>query len=91
MQRCWLRRARGSVRAADAAHEAPSRSDRLGGKAAAAGLLAATQVEHRNRTRQARRLFHRRGWPVIDVTHLSIEQAASQIIELLAARSGESG
>ncbi|WP_313952119.1 pyruvate, water dikinase regulatory protein [Accumulibacter sp.] len=35
----------------------------------------------------ARRLFSTRGWPVIDVTHRSIEQASAMIIELLRARA----
>jgi regulator of PEP synthase PpsR (kinase-PPPase family) len=34
---------------------------------------------------EARRLFVRRNWPIIDVTHRSIEQTATMIIELLAA------
>jgi hypothetical protein len=37
---------------------------------------------------EARRLFVRRGWPIIDVTHRSIEQAAAMIIEMLKARAG---
>jgi hypothetical protein len=36
---------------------------------------------------EARRLFVRRGWPIIDVTHRSIEQAAAMIIEMLKARA----
>jgi regulator of PEP synthase PpsR (kinase-PPPase family) len=35
---------------------------------------------------EARRLFIRRAWPIIDVTHRSIEQAASMIIDMLKAR-----
>ena len=35
----------------------------------------------------ARRLFELRRWPVIDVTHQSIEQTAALIIELLQART----
>lgn len=35
----------------------------------------------------ARRLFVARGWPVIDVTHRSIEQVSAMIIELLRARA----
>lgn len=38
---------------------------------------------------EARRLFVLRGWPVIDVTHRSIEQTASQIIDMLRARVGD--
>jgi regulator of PEP synthase PpsR (kinase-PPPase family) len=38
---------------------------------------------------EARRLFIRRAWPVIDVTHRSIEQAASMIIDKLKARVGD--
>ena len=37
----------------------------------------------------ARRLFIRRAWPIIDVSHRSIEQAASMIIAKLRARAGE--
>lgn len=36
----------------------------------------------------ARRLFVRHGWPIIDVTHRSIEQTASMIIEMLKTRGG---
>ena len=38
---------------------------------------------------EARRLFIRRGWPVIDASHRSIEQTASMVIELLRKRAGE--
>ncbi|MBL8394032.1 MAG: kinase/pyrophosphorylase [Candidatus Accumulibacter sp.] len=38
---------------------------------------------------EARRLFIRRGWPVIDASHRSIEQTASMIIEMLRKRAGE--
>jgi regulator of PEP synthase PpsR (kinase-PPPase family) len=37
----------------------------------------------------ARRLFLRRGWPIIDASHRSIEQTASMIIEMLRTRAGE--
>ncbi len=40
---------------------------------------------------EARRLFLLRGWPIIDVTHRSIEQTASQIIDMLRARVGDQG
>jgi [pyruvate, water dikinase]-phosphate phosphotransferase / [pyruvate, water dikinase] kinase len=40
---------------------------------------------------EARRLCVRRGWPIIDVTHRSIEQAAAMIIEMLKARAGDRG
>ncbi|MFZ1414567.1 MAG: pyruvate, water dikinase regulatory protein [Defluviicoccus sp.] len=40
-----------------------------------------------NEVREARRLFLRRGWPVIDVSNKSIEQTASLIIAMLAKRS----
>jgi regulator of PEP synthase PpsR (kinase-PPPase family) len=39
----------------------------------------------------ARRLFVRLGWPIIDVTHRSIEQTASLIIEMLKTRGGGRG
>ncbi|MEF8698392.1 MAG: pyruvate, phosphate dikinase/phosphoenolpyruvate synthase regulator [Candidatus Accumulibacter sp. UW26] len=38
---------------------------------------------------EARRLFVRRGWPVIDASRRSIEQTAAMIIEMLRKRSGE--
>ena len=38
---------------------------------------------------EARRLFIRRGWPVIDVTNRSIEQTAAMIIDMLKACAGE--
>jgi regulator of PEP synthase PpsR (kinase-PPPase family) len=40
--------------------------------------------------RAARQLFLRRGWPIIDVTHNSVEQTASQILELLRKAGGVS-
>lgn len=40
---------------------------------------------------EARRLFVLRGWPIIDVTNRSIEQTASQIIDMLRARAGDQG
>jgi len=40
-----------------------------------------------NEVREARRLFLRRGWPIIDVSNKSIEQTASLIIAMLAKRS----
>ena len=39
----------------------------------------------------ARRLFVARGWPVIDVTHRSIEQVSAMIIDLLRARASDAG
>jgi regulator of PEP synthase PpsR (kinase-PPPase family) len=36
--------------------------------------------------RQARRLFSRQEWPVIDVTRRSIEETAATIIKLLHSR-----
>jgi regulator of PEP synthase PpsR (kinase-PPPase family) len=38
---------------------------------------------------EARRLFIRRGWPVIDTSQRAIEQTASMIIEMLRKRAGE--
>ena len=40
-----------------------------------------------NEVREARRLFLRHGWPIIDVSNKSIEQTASLIIAMLAKRS----
>jgi len=40
---------------------------------------------------EARRLFARRGWPVIDVTRRSIEEAAATIIELYHKKYPNSG
>ncbi len=41
----------------------------------------------RREVREAQRLFIRCGWPIIDVTHSSIEQTAATIIDLLKARA----
>lgn len=41
----------------------------------------------RKEVQDARRLFARRGWPALDVTHRSIEQTASLIIEMLKKRA----
>ncbi|WP_291991914.1 pyruvate, water dikinase regulatory protein [Candidatus Accumulibacter sp. ACC003] len=41
----------------------------------------------RKEVQDARRLFVARAWPVIDVTHRSIEQVSSMIIDLLRARA----
>lgn len=38
---------------------------------------------------EARRLFIRHGWPIIDASHRSIEQTASMIIDMLRKRTGE--
>lgn len=38
---------------------------------------------------EARRIFARRGWPVIDVTRRSIEEVAATIIQLVQAKRGE--
>jgi regulator of PEP synthase PpsR (kinase-PPPase family) len=43
--------------------------------------------ELRKEVLNARRLFVLRGWPVIDVTQRSIEQTASQIVDMLAPRA----
>jgi regulator of PEP synthase PpsR (kinase-PPPase family) len=40
-----------------------------------------------NEVREARRLFARRGWPVIDVTRRSVEQTAGRILDLLKTRA----
>ncbi|BAI70639.1 phosphotransferase [Azospirillum sp. B510] len=40
----------------------------------------------RSEVQEARRLFSRRGWPVIDVTRRSIEETAAEIMMLLARR-----
>ena len=40
---------------------------------------------------EARRLFVTRAWPVIDVTHRSIEQVSAMIIEMLRKRATTSG
>ena len=39
----------------------------------------------------ARRLFARQGWPVIDVTRRSIEEAAATILQMLTARRESAG
>ncbi len=40
----------------------------------------------REETIRARRLFERRGWPVIDVSRRSVEETAAAVMNLLAAR-----
>jgi [pyruvate, water dikinase]-phosphate phosphotransferase / [pyruvate, water dikinase] kinase len=40
---------------------------------------------------RAKRMFDRRGWPVIDVTRRSIEETAAAVINLLSASRGEAG
>lgn len=40
---------------------------------------------------RAKRMFERRGWPVIDVTRRSIEETAAAVINLISARRGETG
>ncbi|MGQ9366292.1 pyruvate, water dikinase regulatory protein [Azospirillum sp. ST 5-10] len=42
----------------------------------------------RREVQEARRMFSRRGWPVIDVTRRSIEETAAEIMMLLARRHG---
>jgi len=43
----------------------------------------------RKEVQDARRLFVARNWPVIDVTHRSIEQVSAMIIDLLRARAND--
>ena len=43
------------------------------------------QVEEE--VRQARRLYAEAGWPVIDVTHRSIEETAAAILQLYDRRA----
>jgi regulator of PEP synthase PpsR (kinase-PPPase family) len=40
--------------------------------------------------KEARRLFTRAGWPVIDVSRRSIEETAAAILQLHSRRLGES-
>ena len=50
---------------------------------------ASTYIDHdsvREETVKARRAFERRGWPVIDVTRRSVEEAAAAIINVLNER-----
>lgn len=42
----------------------------------------------RTEVRKARRLFSERGWPVIDVSHRSIEETAAEILALHRSRLG---
>lgn len=44
----------------------------------------------RDEVREARRLFSRKGWPVIDVTRRAIEETAAEILTLLARRPEKS-
>jgi hypothetical protein len=39
----------------------------------------------RREVADARKLFSRKGWPVIDVTRRSIEETAAAVLQLLAA------
>lgn len=41
--------------------------------------------------RQARRLFSKHGWPVIDVTRRSVEETAAEIVSLLQAHKEKGG
>lgn len=43
----------------------------------------------RDETIQAKRLFARKGWPMIDVTRRSIEESSAKILNLLADKRGE--
>ena len=38
---------------------------------------------------QARRLFERQGWPVIDVTRRSVEETAAAVINILSGGRGQ--
>jgi [pyruvate, water dikinase]-phosphate phosphotransferase / [pyruvate, water dikinase] kinase len=38
---------------------------------------------------QARRLFEREGWPVIDVTRRSVEETAAAVINILSGGRGQ--
>ena len=42
--------------------------------------------EVRREVTEARRLFERQGWPVIDVTRRSIEETAAEILQLYQDR-----
>jgi hypothetical protein len=43
----------------------------------------------RDETVQARRLYERQGWPVIDVTRRSVEETAAQVMNLLHGGHGQ--
>ena len=43
----------------------------------------------KDETIQAKRLFARKGWSMIDVTRRSIEESAAKILNLLADKRGE--
>jgi len=45
----------------------------------------------REEVAMARRLFGQRGWPVIDVSRRSIEEASAAILQLYARRNGQTG
>ncbi len=38
---------------------------------------------------EARRLFEREGWPVIDVTRRSVEETAAAVINILSGGRGQ--
>ena len=50
----------------------------------------ANQESLRREVTEAKRLFLRCGWPIIDASNRSIEQTASMIIEMLRKRAGDS-
>ena len=47
--------------------------------------------EVRQEILEARKLFAKKGWPVIDVTRRSIEETASEIYEMYTAHHGKDG
>jgi regulator of PEP synthase PpsR (kinase-PPPase family) len=58
------------------------RTNRLKGLSATGRSQYTDQGSVRDELREAKRLFVRRGWPVIDVSRRSIEETAAQIINL---------
>ena len=59
---------------------------RMIGEVGETGYVDPAQVEEE--VRQARRLFAEAGWPVIDVSHRSIEETAAAILQLYDRRAG---
>ncbi len=55
------------------------------------GNLYLDEEEIKDEVRKARRLFTKKGWPVIDVTKRSIEETAAEIMAVLQSRKEKAG
>ncbi|MEB3323245.1 MAG: pyruvate, water dikinase regulatory protein [Synechococcaceae cyanobacterium] len=52
------------------------------------GYADLKQIE--NEIQESRRIFTRHGWPVLDVTAKAIEETASEVMQIIYSRTGES-